>query len=225
MTMRRIAAALAAAALLLVPGCSTTVAGQAIRDPRQAGVALTDDKFGITAGFPDAPVQLELFTEPQCEHCAAFQATFGEDIKHAVESGQLALTYRPLTFLDEQYDIDYSAMAANALFLAVSPQTTAATFQGFVEDLWANQDLSWEDYSASSFADLARDSGVSADLVSKIDGGDTGVDTNQMNAANTDKLSAVSTGQVGTPTVYDLKTKDIVDISESDWLTALLKSR
>jgi protein-disulfide isomerase len=223
--MCRTAAALALTALMLiVPSCSNVIDGVAQPDPRKPGVALSEDGFGIVAGFADAPVQLELFTEPQCEHCADFQATFGEDIKAAIVSGQVVLTYRPVTFLDHEYDIDYSAMAANALFLAVAPETSATTFQGFVEDLWANQDLSWEEYGTGDFADLAKGSGLSPAIVEKIDSGDTGVDTDEMNSTNLDSLGSVSGGRVGTPTVYDLTSKDIVDIADSDWLNKLLTS-
>lgn len=223
--MLRTVAALAATVLVsAVPACSTVITGVAQPDPRRPGLERTEDSYGITAGFTDAPVQLELFTEPQCEHCAEFQADFGEDIKRTIESGQLAVTYRPVTFLDDEYEIDYSAMAANALFLTVSPATSAATFQAFVEDLWANQDLSWEDYSSSDFADLARDSGIADALVEKIDAAEPAVDPGEMNEANLDSLAAVSGGRVGTPTVYDLKNKEVVDLSDSAWLDNLIKS-
>ena len=105
-----------------------------------------------------------------------------------------------------------------------STTTSAATFQAFVEDLWANQDLSWEDYSSSDFADLARDSGIADALVEKIDAAEPAVDPGEMNEANLDSLAAVSGGRVGTPTVYDLKNKEVVDLSDSAWLDNLIKS-
>src|ERR1700759_3247418 len=102
-------------------------------DPHRPPVTITSDGFGIVAGFADAPVQLEIFTEPQCPHCAHLQATFGEDIKRHIESGQFTVTYRPMPFLDDEYEIDCAAAVANALFLAAEPSTSAATFQNFVE--------------------------------------------------------------------------------------------
>lgn len=221
--MRRslVTIAVAGAVLIALSGCAREIAGVAQKDPVGPGVALADDGFGIRVGLSGAPVQIELFTEPQCDHCADLQASVGEDMKRHIESGLLAVTYRPLTFLDEQYYTDYSAVASNALFLTVTPQTTATEFQTFVEDLWANQDLSYGDFTDEDFADLAQDSGLSDEIVSEISAGKSAVDPDEMNEANSDNLMDVGTGRVGTPTVYDLKNEEIVDISESDWLDRL----
>ncbi|CAN5637083.1 thioredoxin domain-containing protein [soil metagenome] len=220
----RPAVAVAAAVALALTGCSREIEGVAQPDPRQAGVALTSDGFGIVAGFADAPLQLEIFTEPQCPHCAHLQATFGEEIKAHMQSGELAVTYRPMTFLDYEYEIDYSAIVDNALFLAVEPSTSAEVFQTFVEDLWANQDLSFIDYADKDFADLARDSGLSDEIVTRIADGDSAVDTDEMGLGNEDLLSEQSPESPGTPVVYNLKEKDTVDISDADWLDKLLRT-
>lgn len=216
------AVVIAAVLALTVTGCTKSITGVAQPDPRKPGTALTSDGYGIVAGFADAPVQLELFTEPQCNHCAGFQATYGEAIKHRIETGQLSMTYRPLTFFDDEFNIDYSAKAANALFLVAGSKTSASIFQTFVEQLWANQDLSSDYYSNSDFADLARESGVGDDIADKIGSGDSGVNTTEMNAVNTDSLAQISGGNIATPTLYNLKTKAVVDISEHDWLDKVL---
>ncbi|MDF2826445.1 MAG: protein-disulfide isomerase, partial [Mycobacterium sp.] len=101
-SMRPTLFALAAACALTLTGCADEIAGVAVPDPRKAGVALTDDGFGIVTGFADAPVQVEIFTEPQCSHCADLQATHGQEIRSAIGNGQLTVTYRPLTFLDDE---------------------------------------------------------------------------------------------------------------------------
>lgn len=216
--------AVAAVVALTLTGCSRKIEGVAQPDPRQAGVALTSDGFGIVAGFADAPLQLEIFTEPQCPHCAHLQATFGEDIKAHMQSGQLAVTYRPMTFLDYEYEIDYSAVVDNALFLAVDPSTSATTFQTFVEDLWANQDLSFLDYNDKDFADIAHDSGLSAEIVQRIADGDAAVDTDELGLGNEDLMSQQSPESPGTPVVYDINEKNTVDISDADWLEKLLRT-
>ena len=109
--------AVLAVLMMALTGCARVVAGTAQPDQHPAGIALSTDGFGIVVGFPDAPVQLELFTEPQCDHCAHFQATFGEDIRSEIQSGRLAVTYRLLTFFDDS-DTGYSHTVSNALFLA-----------------------------------------------------------------------------------------------------------
>jgi hypothetical protein len=220
----RAAVAVAAVVTLALTGCSREIEGVARPDPRKAGVALTSDGFGIVAGFADAPLQLEIFTEPQCPHCAHLQATFGEDIKAHMQSGQLAVTYRPMTFLDDEYEIDYSAVVDNALFLAVDPSTSAMTFQTLVEDLWANQDLSFLDYNDKDFADIAHDSGLSGDIVKRIADGDAAVDTDALGSGNEDLMSQESPESPGTPVVYNLNEKNTVDITDADWLEKLLQT-
>jgi protein-disulfide isomerase len=219
-----VVAAVLTMTLTLLTGCSKVVAGVAMPDPHRPGVAISSDGFGIVTGFPDAPVQLEIFTEPQCPHCAHLQATYGEDIKRYIESGQLTVTYRPMTFLDDEYGIDYSAIAGNALFLAADPSTSAAVFQTFVEDLWANQQLAFADYEAKDFADLAKDSGIPDALVKRIGNGDKAIDTDKMESANQTLLSDQSPESPGTPTVYNLTQKETVDISDDDWLAHLFQT-
>lgn len=210
--------------LVLATGCSKVITGVALPDPHRPGVAITSDGFGIVAGFADAPVQLEIFTEPQCPHCAHLQATFGEDIKRYIESGQLAVTYRPMTFLDDEYGIDYSAVAGNALFLTVDSSTSAAAFQTFVEDLWANQQLAFADYNAKDFADLAKESGIPDALVARIGKGDKVIDPDKMESQNQTLLSDESPDSPGTPTVYNLSQKETVDITDDNWLAHLFQT-
>jgi protein-disulfide isomerase len=210
--------------LMLVSGCSKVVAGVAMPDPHRPGVAISSDGFGIVTGFADAPVQLEIFTEPQCSHCAHLQATYGEDIKRYIESGQLAITYRPMTFFDDEYSVDYSAVVSNAMFLAADPSTSAAVFQTFVEDLWANQQLAFVDYTDKDFADTAKDSGLSDAIVERIGNGDKAVDTDKMESENQTLLSDESPESPGTPTVYNLNQKETVDIGDDDWLDHLFRT-
>jgi len=216
--------ALTAALGLTLTGCAKEITGVAIPDPRQPGVALTSDGFGIVTGFAEAPVQIEIFTEPQCSHCADLQAAHGEDMLAAIDSGTLAITYRPLTFLDDEYLTDYSAIASNSLFLAVDSSTQAGVFQTYVEDLWANQDLSFFDFTDQDFADIAADSGLSDEIVDRIADGESSVDPAELLEANFAALEEVSADNFGTPLVYDLENEEVVDIGDDEWLSKLLKS-
>ncbi|MDT7713977.1 MAG: hypothetical protein QOG46_2940, partial [Pseudonocardiales bacterium] len=100
MRIGRAAVAATAALLIGAVGCTNQIAGTATPDPTQPPLALSDDGYGIAAGYPDAPVQIELYTEPQCNHCEELQSAYGEDIERSINLGELAVTYRPLTFLD-----------------------------------------------------------------------------------------------------------------------------
>ena len=99
MRISRATVAMTAALLITAAGCTNQVTGTAKQDPTQPPLALSDDGSGIVAGYPDAPVQIELYTEPQCNHCAELQDEFGDEMAHYINLGQLAVTYRPLTFL------------------------------------------------------------------------------------------------------------------------------
>ncbi len=104
-----------------------------------ADVPRTLDGDGVLVGSWIAPVQLEIFCEPQCPHCAEFESTDGDRLATALASGRLAITYRRMTFLDGRHHNDVSARLANALFLAADPATSPTAYQAFVEDLYRHQ--------------------------------------------------------------------------------------
>ena len=73
MRLPRLILVLATALALLTAstGCGRTVTGSALRDPDLPGVTLTADGFGIIAGRPDAPAQIEVVVQTRgSEHVA-----------------------------------------------------------------------------------------------------------------------------------------------------------
>jgi hypothetical protein len=228
------AVALTAALLIGAVGCSKEITGTAAPDPMQPPLALSEDGYGIVAGYPDAPVQIELYTEPQCDHCEALQAAYGDDLERYINLGELAVTYRPLTFLDTPSTDGHSARVANALFLAVgAPEaadeanmTSGPEFQRFVEDLWAHQEPGGPGPSDKQMAKMAEESGLPADVGGRIGDGDAAanVDIGEMAAYNYGALIGIDPITTGTPTVYDLGTKEKVDLQDNDWLDNLLSS-
>jgi protein-disulfide isomerase len=227
-------AALVVALAIPTVGCTNQVAGTPKQDPTQPPLALSDDGSGIVAGYPDAPVQIELYTEPQCNHCADFQADYGDAIGRYINIGQLAVTYRPLTFLDELKEKGHSARVANAMFLAVGPPEATAEhnmasgpeFQRFVEELWANQDPGGPGPSDEEMAEMATEAGLPDDVATKIGDGQaaTNVDIEEMATYNFGSLIGVDPINTGTPTVYDLDNQEKVDIYDSGWLDDLMSS-
>ena len=215
--------AAAAVAALLLSGCTTTIAGVARPDLRGPGVELTPDGAGIILGFTDAAVQLELFTEPQCHRCAYLQSEYGDEIKSHLDSGRLALTYRPMMFLDDVTGSGYSATVTNALFLAVDPAVSAGGYQGFVQQLWAHQDLSQLRFSDGDFAAIATRSGLPAPVVQSIGQGTDAVDTAAVADVNAALLEEVY-GEVATPVVYDPASRETLDIDDPRWLADLMRS-
>src|ERR1700738_1553222 len=105
------------AMLITAVGCTKQVAGTAEPGPKKPPLAVSKDGYGIVAGFDNAPKKIEIYTEPQCNHCADLQADFGGQLAYYIAVGQLEVTYRPMTFLDDNTG-GYSAQVSNALFLA-----------------------------------------------------------------------------------------------------------
>lgn len=209
------------ALLLATVGCTTHVTGMALPDPEKPPTAITRDGYGITAGFRDATVQIEIFTEPQCPRCAELQADFGDDLATYINTGQIAVTYRPLTFLDRRRG-DYSSRVSNAMFLAVNPATEATDFQAFVQELWGSQ--SRRAPSDEDLAGMARQAGLPAETVERIGGGKETVDIVDMSQTNFGFLFSANPLGLGTPTVYDLDSGAVIDIYDDNWLTKLVAS-
>ncbi|MGV9797553.1 DsbA family protein [Mycobacterium sp. NPDC003449] len=222
MRFPRVVGALLTAVLLATAGCGRVIDGTAAPDPAKPPSEITEDGSGILIGFPDAPAQIEIFTEPQCPHCAQLQHDFGRQISSYVSLGQLAVTYRPMTFLDSGGD-DYSARVSNALFLAAGPGTDGVVFEAYVRSLWDHQRPGGPAPSDSELADLAERSGVTGEPLDRIAAGDEGVDVAQMADQNTEYLYEVQY-DIATPTIYDLVNDDVLDAYDDNWLTNLMSS-
>jgi hypothetical protein len=189
------------------------------------GTALTGDGYGVQLGSADAPSRLEIFCEPQCPHCAEFEVASGDQIERELGSDRLAVTYRWLTFLDDKRGNDTSVRLGNALFLAADPATPAVAYQGFVNQVYRQQDSHGNGPTADDIAAMARQSGVPDPVVDRIAAGEPAVDTAAMNAANRDRLNRTNPENPGTPTVYDLNADNVVDTDDTGWLVRLTQNR
>lgn len=214
--------AVLAAAMFTSIGCTRVVGGNAEANQHEPGTELSTDGYGLVLGFDDTPVQLDVFIEPQCPHCAQFEAAYGGQIARYVRSGQLAVTYRPLTFFDNAKHTDYSARVANAMFLAAQPSTSATDFQAFVQDLYRHQSPNGP--ANADIATMARESGVPDGAVKRIAAGDSGIDVTEMNSENSERLEDVVPIEPGTPTIYDTKKHNVVNFQNPGWLEKLVKS-
>jgi protein-disulfide isomerase len=184
-----------------------------------ADVSRSADGNAVLAGSGDAPVQLEIFCEPQCPDCAELESTSGDRIAGDLANGRLAVTYRWLTFLDDRRHNDVSARVTNALFLTADPSTSPTAYQAFVQDLSRHQ--SKDGRSNNDIAAMARESGIFDAVADRIAAGEYVVDTAALNDANRARLAQVNPANPGTPTVYDLKASRLVDIQDPGWLDAL----
>ncbi|MEN3321840.1 MAG: hypothetical protein V7643_5242 [Mycobacterium sp.] len=217
------------ALLLAGVGCTKQVTGTAASDSNRPPLSISKDGYGIVAGFADAPAKIEIYTEPQCNHCADLQADFGDQLAYYIAVGQLEVTYRPMTFLDDKSG-GYSGQVSNALFLATekagSPEVhaTGTEFQRFVEHVWANQRPGGAPPTPDELQDMAKKAGMPDAVAQNIKGGGSAVNTKAMDDANFEFLYEIDNSAMGTPTVYDLAKGEKLDIYDNDWLNKLIQS-
>ncbi len=185
-----------------------------------ADVLRTGDDYGVLVGSVAAPVQLEIFCEPQCPHCAELESTSGDRIATGLATGRLAVTYRWLTFLDDKHHNDVSARISNALLSAADPTTPATVYQAFVQDLYRHQ--SPDGPNNDDIAAMARESGVPEMVADRIAAGNQAVDAAALNDANRARLNEENPQNPGTPTIYNLNTKSVVDLQDPGWLDELI---
>ncbi len=185
----------------------------------QADVPRTLDADGVRVGSWFAPVQLEIFCEPQCPYCAEMEATDGDRLAAAVAGGRLAITYRWLTFLNARHHNDVSTRLVNVLFLAADPASTPPAYQAFVQDLYRHQ--SKEGPTNEAVAAMARESGLPDVVADRIATADDAVDAIAVGDANKARLKDENPVNPGTPTIYDLNARSVVDTQDPGWLDAL----
>jgi protein-disulfide isomerase len=233
MRSKHVMIALVLGLVVALSGCSRAITGTAEGDLNPPLVEVTEDQFGIRAGLEDAPIQLEIYTEPQCTHCADLQHEFGDRFAYYIGAGQLAITYRPMTFLDTAATDGHSARVANALFVAATPggegavSTTGRQFQHFVEQLWSHQEPGGTGPTDDEMADFARQADVPGFQAHAIETGaspKSPTDLADMESTNFEYLYEVDPLNTGTPTVFDLNAGQKVDIYDNDWLSKLMES-
>jgi protein-disulfide isomerase len=218
-----------AALLITAVGCTKQVTGTAESDPSKPPLSVSKDGYGIVAGFDNAPAKIEIYTEPQCNHCADLQADFGDQLAYYIAVGQLEVTYRPMTFLDDKTG-GYSGQVSNALFLATEKtgtpevKATGTEFQRFVERVWAHQRPGGDPPTANELQDMAKKAGMPDSVAQNIKAGASAVNVKAMDDANFEFLYEIDNVDMGTPTVYDLAKGEKLDIYDNDWLNKLIQS-
>jgi protein-disulfide isomerase len=223
--MRWLRLAAVVCVMLVGAGCANAVDGVAVAPPGThptASVTLADDGYGIRLGRSAARVALEIYIEPQCPHCARLMMFHGGEIADDIDSGDLQVTYRPVTFLDKSAT-GYSHRVSNAVFLAAAPEAdlSAAEMQNFINELFWQADPSRDDQYLATIAETAR---LPQALVDRVGTGNPAVDTVAMDKANQRRLDDIQQ-IIATPTVYDLNTHQVVDITGNDWLKSLVGHR
>lgn len=212
--------------LAVTPACAQQIEGVPRAASTTVPLALSADGFGIVAGFEDAPARIEIFTEPQCTHCADLQQQFGDELAYHLGVGSLQITYRGLMFFDDDYE-GYSSKVVNALFLASeaidNSAATGTQFQRFVEQLWVNQDPGGTPFTGDELHEMATAAGIPGPVADNVAGDNEAVDLAEMEESNYGLLVDIDPDDTGTPTVYDLDAEQKLDVHDAEWLNDLVQ--
>ena len=185
---------------------------------------MSEDGFGIAAGFDDAPTHIEIFTEPQCSHCADLQTDFGDQFAYYI-ARRRAANHLPAVDVPGHDSDGHSAHVSNALFLAAEGDATGTQFQRFVEELWATSRIrAGPAPPTTRWPTMAKKAGMPENVADRIAGGESAVNITDMEDTNFEYLYEIDPLDTGTPTVYDPENDEKIDIFDNDWLTKLMQS-
>ncbi|GAY11206.1 thioredoxin domain-containing protein [Pseudonocardia sp. N23] len=205
------------AAEATIPVVHASDAGAPVSVDPQAGV--------ITVGTPGAPVTLDVYEDFLCPVCGQFEQVYGDQVRQAVTAGDLDVRYHVVDLLDDRSDPPGYSLAAASAALAVA-QTTPGAFTSFHDSLYGAQPAEGgRGYDAGQLDTLATALGVPPGSVTAALSShqyDAAVQASLQKAAADPALqqnTSSGTG-FGTPTVvHDGK---LLDITNPDWLSALL---
>lgn len=212
----------AAAIAVLV---ATVLGGVVWLGPRQSSTSVPASALnlrvlddGVFVGSPSAATTIDVFNEPICQPCGAFNQTYAGRIQNAVADQKLGVRWHLLAFLDSQSPSkDYSVRAVAAT-LCVAEQNDAVLYSKFYAALFAADFQPAEgastDRSDAELAHLAQTLGANADVTTCI-ASQADVTNAQTKAAN--GLATMNALQAhGTPFVWD--GRKAVDINDPNWL-------
>lgn len=138
------------------------------------------------------PVQLVVFQDYECVHCADFEKENAELLKKYVDAGKLEVEYRNLNFLDKATPDQYSSRAANAAYL-VAEQVGADQFLEYSQEVFTHQGT-----GGLSNAELAEIAGKHGASVTAED-----IDENTYRPmVDVATRESVTNGVAGTPTMF-----------------------
>ncbi|GAA1159838.1 thioredoxin domain-containing protein [Kribbella jejuensis] len=141
---------------------------------------------GVTVGKAGAKVNIDLYLDFRCPHCAEFEKDSGATIDKLVEDGTATLTYWPLQFVNP----DSSPRLANA-FAAAAANGKALSF---VDELYGDFSKSW---TSDQLIELGKQLGVGdAKYQQALQDNTYAGWLESVNKAADDR------GVTGTPTVY-----------------------
>ena len=182
-------------AVLAIVGVILTVVLSSRNAPvAQGGGGATGD-YTLVAGKADAPVTSSIYQDCMCPYCGEFERANREDLEQLVDDGTAKVEFHVMNFLDDaSQGTKFSSRAANALVAVAKAEPdkimafNAALFNAQPAENTAG-------LSDAEIADLARQAGVSNDVVA------TFARMANQDFVNRSTTAAFDSGITGTPTV------------------------
>ncbi|MGO4382611.1 DsbA family protein [Specibacter sp. RAF43] len=175
------------------------------------------EKIGIQASASGKPVQVVMYIDFMCPHCAAFEQQFGEQLKGWQDAGKITVEYRPTGLLDRfSSGTNYSSRAGAAAACVAS--TSPEKYKAYFDSLFTHQPA-----ENSKGLDNATLKQMAADVGAKDIGSCVDAKTYRPYVKYT-TASAIAHGVTGTPTVF-VDGKQWQDGQFGDFATAIINAK
>jgi len=155
-----------------------------------SGVPFEVAETAVTVGQEDAPVQIDIYEDYSCPHCADYEAAVGSTVLQLIADGDAVVSYHPI-----QIVTSYGTYAGSAA--ACVAENDPQNWTGFHTTLFSNHSSTSDGWNSSQFADFAKLFGITdeATLECISDGTYT-----SWIGSNTD--ASRDAGVTGTPTLF-----------------------
>lgn len=182
-------------ALLAIVGVIVAVVIGSRNAPVAPGGGAATGDYTLVVGQEDAPVTVSIYQDYMCPYCGQFERANREDLESMVDNGTAKIEFHVMNFLDQQSQgTRFSTRAANALVAVAKAEPDKV--MAFNAALYDRQPAEGSaGLSDAEIADLAREAGVSNDVIA------TFASLSNEDFVNRSTTAAFASGVTGTPTV------------------------
>ncbi|MFH0412274.1 DsbA family protein [Corynebacterium sp. L4756] len=181
-------------------------------------VAFEDDAVVMSSDSATADTpQVDLYEDFSCPHCSDLSIETSDDMKNAVEAGDLIVNIRQLNFLDGN-DPSTNEGHSTMTVAAVTPLAEAGDAKAWWnvhKVLMQDQQRVYNNWSADDVADLAAEAGADSEVVDEVRNSE--LSTGQEIATANYELLESQTGSVSSPRVV-IDGEDIPDEELNNWV-------